>query len=432
MSEKRRTSTTLIAVAVIALIVGAAVGVALAPSLGVQKIVQVQVPPLQGEIDIGALLPLSGALGSYGQHSQAAVMLAQTDVNAFLQKAGATFTIKILVEDTETKPDVALQKLQSLAAQGVKLYVGPQTSGEARNIITYADSNQLLLVSQSSTAPDLAIPGDFLFRFCPDDNHQGPIGPTLFHQLGITNIIYVARGDAWGDGLYKASSTEAQTLGLTIAPEIRYDPTATEFSSEAKALDDQVKSLMSSGVTADKIGIEIMAFAEAVAFMDAAKDYPELKQVHWFGSDGTAQLAEVIKDPAASAFVSQIKWVNPIFAPSTNEKYQKVTAYVQQQTGSGADTYAYAAYDIVWVLTLALMQVQKYDGDAVRNVLKDVAANYYGAIGWVNLNDAGDLASADYWIWAVLPAASGTYNWVQVGTYSGSTGSFAWSSGFTP
>jgi branched-chain amino acid transport system substrate-binding protein len=422
----------LIAVAVIALIVGAAVGVALAPSLGVQKIVQVRVPPLQGEIDIGALLPLTGALGSYGQHSQAAIMLAQSDVNAFLQKAGATFTIKILVEDTETKPDVALQKIQSLAAQGVKLYVGPQTSGEARNIITYADSNQLVLVSQSSTAPDLAIPGDFLFRFCPDDNHQGPIGPDLFHNLGITNIIYVQRGDAWGDGLFKASSAEATKVGLTIAPAIRYDPTAAEFSSEAKALDDQVKSLMSSGVTADKIGIELMAFAEATAFLVAAKDYPELKQVHWFGSDGTAQLAELTKDPVAAAFASQIKWVNPIFAPSTNVKYQKVTAYVQQQTGSGADTYAYAAYDAVWVLTLALMQVQKYDGNAVRNVLSDVAANYYGAIGWVNLNAAGDLASADYWLWIVVPTTGGAYSWSQVGTYSGSTGVFAWSSGFTP
>ncbi len=431
MSEKRR-STTLIAVAVIALIVGAAVGVALAPSLGVQKIVQVQVPPLQGEIQIGAILPLTGALASYGQNSQAAVMLAQTDVNAFLQKAGATFTVKILVEDTETKPDVALQKLQSLAAQGVKLYVGPQTSGEVRNIKSYADSNQLLLVSQSSTAPDLAIPGDFVFRFCPDDSHQGPIGPQLFNSLGITNIIYVHRGDAWGDGLFRASSAEAQKLGQKVVNEIRYDPTATEFSSEAKALDDQVKSLMGSGVTADKIGIEIMAFNEAVGFMLAAKDYPELKQVHWFGSDGTAQLAEMLKDPTAAAFVSQIKWVNPIFAPSTNEKYQKVTAYVQQQLGRAPDTYAYAAYDIVWVLTLALMQVQKNDGDAVRNVMIDVAANYYGALGWTKLNDAGDLASADYWLWVVAPQSGGTYNWMQVGTYSGSTGNFAWSSGFTP
>ncbi len=429
MSGKPR-STTLIAVGVIALIIGATVGVALAPSLGVQKIVQVQVPPLQGEIDIGALLPLTGALASYGQNSQAAIMLGQTDVNAFLQKAGQTFTIKIVVEDTETKPDVALQKLQSLAAQGIKIYIGPQTSGEVRNIKSYADSNQLLLVSQSSTAPNLAIPGDFVYRFAPADSLQGKIGPRLFNQIGITNIVYVVRGDDWGDGLFQASSQEAQTLGLKVAPEIRYAPSSAEFSSEAKALDDQVKSLMSSGVTADKIGIEIAAFAEAVAFMAAAKDYSELKQVHWFGSDGTAQLAEMLKDPAEAAFVSQIKWVNPIFALPENEKFEKVTAYVQQQLGRAPDSYAYAAYDEVWVLTLALMQVNKYDGNAVRNVLSDVAGNYYGAIGWVKLNDAGDLATGDYFLWVVEPVGS-AYNWVQVGKYTFATNTFQWS-GFTP
>lgn len=429
--SKKSLSTSAIAIAVIALIIGVAIGVAVAPSFIPQKIVQVQVPPLQGEINIGAILPLTGALSSYGENSNQAIMLAQTEVNAFLQKAGEPFTIKILVEDTQTKPDVALQKLQSLAAKGVKLFVGPQTSAEVRQIKSYADSNKLLLVSQSSTAPDMAIPDDFVFRFCPDDTIQGPIGPRLFNSLGITNIVYVHRGDAWGDGLFRASSDEAQKLGLTIAAEVRYSPDAKEFSSEAKALDDKVKSLMTGGLTADKIGIELMAFNEAVGFMLAAKDYPELKQVHWFGSDGTAQLAELVADTNAAAFSSQIKWINPIFAPSTNEKYQKVTDYVKGQLGRTPDSYAYAAYDIVWVLTLALLQTQKYDGDAVRTVFSDVARNYYGAVGWTKLNAAGDLSSADYLLWAVAPSGS-KYDWMQVGTYSFSTGSFVWVPGFTP
>ena len=432
MKMSKSMTTTSIAVAVIALILGAAVGVALAPSLGVQKTVQVQVPALQGEIDIGALLPLTGSLASYGQNSQASAMLATNDVNAFLQKAGLPFTIKLLVEDTETKPDVALQKLQSLAAKGVKLFVGPQTSAELRQIKSYADSNQLLLVSQSSTAPDLAIASDFVFRFCPDDNIQGPIGPRLFHSLGISQIIYVHRGDAWGDGLFRASSQEAQALGLTVVSEIRYAPDSKEFSSEAKALDTSVKTLMSSGMSADKVGIEIMSFNEAVAFMLAAKDYPGLKQVHWFGSDGTAQLAEMVADQNAAAYASQLKWVNPIFAPSTNEKYQKVSSYVSQQLGRTPDCYAYVAYDIVWVLTLALMQVQKYDGDAVRSVFADVANNYYGAVGWTKLNAAGDLQSADYWLWILATTSSGKYDWMQAGTYSFSTGNFVWNPGFTP
>jgi ABC-type branched-subunit amino acid transport system substrate-binding protein len=41
------------------------------------------------------------------------------------------------------------------------LIVGPQTTAEIRRIKGYADANKILLVSQSSTAPDLAIPDDY-------------------------------------------------------------------------------------------------------------------------------------------------------------------------------------------------------------------------------------------------------------------------------
>ena len=75
--SKKAASTTLAAIAIIALIIGVAIGVALAPSLGVQKTVEVQVPvsPLQGELLLGAILPLTGDLASYGENSQQAVLL---------------------------------------------------------------------------------------------------------------------------------------------------------------------------------------------------------------------------------------------------------------------------------------------------------------------------------------------------------------------
>lgn len=433
--SKSTLSTKTIAIALVGLLIGIGVGVALAPTIGIERVVEravtVRVPPLQGEILIGALLPLTGDLASYGENSDQAVKLAESEVNDFLRKAGQTFTIKVLVEDTQTKPDVALEKLTSLAARGVKLYVGPQTSAEVRQIKSYADANKLLLVSQSSTAPDLAIPGDFVFRFCPDDTIQGPIGPRLFKSLGMTHVIYVYRGDAWGDGLFRASSEEAKRLGLTLPEAIRYAPEKKEFSAEARALSDSVTALTRQGVAAGKIAVEFIAFAEAVSFLVAAADYPVLATVKWFGSDGTAQLTELLADPKTAKFATDTKWINPIFAPATNEKYAKVTDYVKGKLGRVPDSYAYAAYDIVWALTLALMQVQKYDGEAVKNVMPDVASKYYGAVGWTKLNPAGDLASADYILWVVTRVGD-KYDWVQVGTYSFATGSFVWAPAFTP
>jgi branched-chain amino acid transport system substrate-binding protein len=80
------------------------------------------------------------------------------------------------------------------------------TSAEIRQVKGFIDTNKILLISQSSTAPDLKIPGDFVFRFTTADDIQGPIGPRLAKLLGVTHFLYVWRGDAWGDGLHTVST----------------------------------------------------------------------------------------------------------------------------------------------------------------------------------------------------------------------------------
>jgi len=424
--------------AVVLLVVGLAIGAfALGPAVAPARVETVRVTErvtvaagLTGEVTIGALLPLTGDLASLGENSRVALELALQEVNGYLKMVGAGFTIKLVVEDTETKPETADAKLKSLHARGITLFIGPQSSGEIRRIKGYADANKLLLVSQSSTAPDLAIPDDFVLRFCPDDTIQGPIGPRLAKALGATHIIYVWRGDAWGDGLYRTSSEEAKKLGLTIAGEIRYAPEKKEFSTEVATLADTVKKLIGQGVDPEKIFIEYIAFGEAVAFMSAAADYPDLAEVRWFGSDGTALMAEILQDPKVSKFVADTKWVNPIFAASENEKTKRVRDYVKQKLGREPDSYAYAAYDILWVYALTLLQVQKVDADLIRKVMPEVARSYYGSVGPVILNKAGDLAGADYDLWVVQKVGD-KYDWVKAGVYSFATGVFTWSPGFS-
>jgi branched-chain amino acid transport system substrate-binding protein len=385
---------------------------------------------LPDKVPIGALLTLTGCLTSFAENSRVLLDLAVQEVNDYLKMVGAGFTIELFVEDTECKPETADAKVKSLQARGVKLFVGPMTSAEIRRLKSYVDANKLLLVSQSSTAPELAIPDDFVLRFCPDDTIQGPIGPRLAKALGATHIIYVWRGDAWGDGLYRTSSEEAKKLGLNIAGEIRYAPEKKEFASEVATLSDKVKTLINQGVDPKKIFIEIISFDEAVPFMSSAADYPELAKVRWFGSDGTAKLEEVLQDPKVARFVAEVKWLSPLFAPSENEKAKRAIEYVKQKLGREPDAYALAAYDILWVYALTLLQVQKVDADLIRKVMPEVARSYYGAIGPVILNKAGDLAGADYELW-VVQRVGDKYEWVKAGVYSFATGVFTYSPGFS-
>ena len=423
--------TAAIAGIIVALLIGAGIGVAIAPSIIAPRIVEkiVEKPVgLIGEVQIGALLPLTGDLASYGENSKVAIEIAVAEANAFLKKSGARFTIKLVVEDTETKPAPALEKLTSMNAKGIKLVIGPQTSAEVRNIKGYADANKILLISQSSTAPDLAIAGDFVYRFCPADDIQAPAIARVMIGLGIKHVVGTWRGDAWGDGLNREGKKAVEKLGGKYYEGPRYAPEAKEFSSEVRALVDQVQKLVTQ-FGEGAVGVYYVAFAEAVMFMTQAAEYPVLAKVRWFGSDGTALLDELAKSPPAAEFGQKTKMIHPIFWGPLTERLDKLLTALKTKLGRQPDSYAFAAYDAAWALTYSLLATGKYDAEAVRAALPEVAESYYGALGGVKLNAAGDLATANYALWMLLVKA-GKYEWLQVGVWNYASDSVSWVSGF--
>ena len=69
------------------------------------------------------------------------------------------------------------------------------SSAEVSEVKSYADANGLLVISQSSTSPTLSIPGDSLFRFCPDDTMQGEAIARVMREHGMRWIVPIRRDD---------------------------------------------------------------------------------------------------------------------------------------------------------------------------------------------------------------------------------------------
>jgi branched-chain amino acid transport system substrate-binding protein len=427
----RGLSTALVVGVIIALIVGFAAGYVLKPS-GTASTVTLTVTRtvtapstgtgLPSVIEVGALLPLTGRLATVGEDIRIALEIAQDDINAFLRQAGLPVTFKITFEDTQTLPDVALQKLQAMHARGVQLFIGPASSAEVRNVKTYADGNKLVIVSPSSTAPELAIPGDMVFRFVTDDRAQGRVIAGLAKQLGLTHIVIVWAGDAWGDGLHDALASSAKAFGINVVDGPRYAPETKDFSSEVLQLNNIVTNLINQ-VGASKVGVVLISFEEGTQFLIQASRYENLGKVVWLGTDGIANAASVVQDPVASSFASKVKLFSPIMAPTESTKFNEVKSKVVAKLGREPIPYAYNAYDIAWVLFLSVLATGKTDGASVAKILPSVADSFFGASGWTKLNEAGDRAFADYVVYKVV-TEEGTAKWVAVGIYSMATDSF--------
>jgi len=371
---------------------------------------------LQGEVKIGALMSMSGRLATFGENELLAAEFAAEHVNEVLAAAGADWTIKIEVEDTQTDPAICLEKVESFNARGIKLMVGPLSSSELGNIMGYLDENKMIAISQSSTASSLAIPDDFTFRFCPGDVlGQGPAIGRIMWDDGIRYVVPCWSGDDWGDGLKESAKDKFVGLGGEFDEGIRYVPTAPEFSAEASQLNNLVSDAIAT-YGADKVGVLNIAFEEVTLLFTACSEYPALSSVTWYGSDGTATSQAMLDDPTVAEFAAEVSYPCTIFAPSETPKYQALKAHGMAELGRELDSYSYAVYDVVLAYAYSLMVVDTYDAEAVKEVLPMVTESLYGASGNIQLDAAGDRKAGDYFIWTIK-LIEGEYVWVNSGKY---------------
>ena len=376
-----------------------------------------QNPQLSGEVKIGLILPLTGDLATHGEENWEGSKLGVVDFNKHLEKLGAGWNLKMVSEDSATSPVIALEKLTSLNAKGISIVVGPETSSNIRNIKGYSDSNNMLLVSCCSSAPALAIPNDSVYRLVPDDTNQGTALAKLIQHEGVQVIVPVWRADTWGDGLSDATTGSFVERGGKTDEGIRYNPESPEFSASTSLLAEKVRGYVDE-YGADKVAVLFLGFAEILQFTQSASEHAGLDVVRWFGSGANTKEHRLIDDPIGLEFSTNVQFTTVQVAVTKNPIYERVQAHLTEELGRTPNTFVHSSYDAVWIIGLAMLQTQSTDVSTIKAVIPDIAEHYYGAIGPTKLNEAGDLAQADYEVWGIRGG-----EWVLLGKYTQATDS---------
>lgn len=384
--------------------------------------------PVLKVYEIGVLLPLSGELASFGAELKTILLYAESEINKYLEGLGRGWRIKLIVEDTAVDPKTHFDKLVALHGRGVKVFIGGISSGELRESLSYCNANNILIISPSSTSPALSLP-DMALRYVPPDQYQGKAIAKIMWERGIRWFIPMWRGDTWGDGLVNATIAEfskickasGESCGV-ILPGIRYDPATKEFTLEVSRLASYVSEAVGKHGK-DKVGVLLISFGEASAVFAAAKDYPILSEIPWQGSDGTANIVELL-DPGIADMVAKVKFYSTMASPGESPKTPIVREVINRELGRDPMGYTYFAYDILWTVALAIDKVG-YDPVAVKNVLPEVLKDYVGASGRIMLDENGDRSLAYYDIWVVV-RVDGDYKWEVVGLYDGEADAVIW------
>ena len=382
--------------------------------------VEMKTSDLSGEIPVGVLVPLSGEISFLGEEANSGIRIAVDDFNRYLVESGQNWTMDIVVEDTQTNPVIALEKTTSLNAKGINVIVGPSTSASTKNVKGYADANNLVLISYSSSARSLAIPNDSVYRTVPDDGKLGPAIASTMRDQGITAIVIIHRADAWGDDLNKSTSENFVSLGGIVGDPIRYPSTSQEFSVSVSILAKQVQTLVDEH-GADKVAVVLMGFIESLSIMQSAAQEDILDDVRWFGTNANTNVEPITSDPIGREFTTATRFTSFQLSPDNNPTTERVRDYVLSDIGRTPSVYAYTAYDAIWITGLSMMKSQSTDPSAIKSVIMSVANDHMGAVGSTRLNTAGDLDTSDYDIWM---AADG--EWSIIGKYLSSDRSVTW------
>ncbi len=373
------------------------------------------------EVPIGALLPLEGPLSSFAKRNQIALEMAIEDINAFAENTGSKFRFKLLVEDTKLDKQVALSRLQSLAAQGVLIAIGPMASSEVGAIKSFADNNKIIVISQSSTAPSLGIPNDYIFRLVPTDLLQSKAIARLIMDRGYTKAAVIYRGDDWGVGLFEAFKERFEELGGQVEG-VFYDPNAKDLSGEVRKLSDIASKF------GDNTAVLMIAFEDdGMQIIKLAAQDPVLSKLEWFGTDGTA-VSGKLKDQVGAEVVKLGGLLSTNFQPAKNPLQEEFMKRFKARAGENPDAYSMNAYDAAWIAALSVMLVGEYNSEKVVQVLPDVAKRYFGVSGNTILNENGDRASGDYAIWKLVQTDKGL-EWKIVAMYSVATDSVTYLGG---
>ena len=376
-------------------------------------------PGSSRKVKIGVLASLTGSGFSLGRNTVAALRIAAADLQD-IQPQYNPVRYRFLVRDTQHDPSRALSAIQDLHERGVKIIIGPQTSSEVAMIKPFADAHDILVISQGSTASSLAIPGDNILRFCPNDRREAEALVALLQHDGIRAIVPFWRNDAGNNGLHDSVKIRFQAFGGRVTPGFRYEPSTTDFSAATNSVASQVANLISSGINPSAIAVYSAAFDEIVDVFHSAEANSTLANTAWYGSDGVALSAALTSDSSAAGFAASVGYPNPIFGlpDSLRHRWQPIADQIEARTGIAPDAFALSAYDALFVVQLALQHPKPLKNfERFKAAVIEEAEHYRAITGSTALDAAGDRVNGDFDFWAVR-LRNGNYTWVRVGSYN--------------
>ncbi|WP_132096144.1 substrate-binding domain-containing protein [Neobacillus niacini] len=190
-------------------------------------------------IKIGVLASTTGALESYGKQTLRGFELGlDYATEGTMEVAGRK--IEFVVEDTETKPEVAVQKATKLLEEDkVDFLVGSSSSADTLAVLPLAEEYQKIMIVEPAAADSITGSefNKYIFRSARNSSQDAVAGAAAIAGKDV-KIATLAPDYSFGRDGVAAFKEAAVKLGADIVLEEYADPAATDFTSNIQKIID--------------------------------------------------------------------------------------------------------------------------------------------------------------------------------------------------
>lgn len=192
-------------------------------------------------VNIGVLLPLTGALAEFGSNFRSSADLAKMNLDA------AGFPTELEVGDTETNPVAGTESARTLVdVQGVPVLIGGAASSTTISVAeTVAIPNEVLQISYASSSPLISgLPADegkdFLYRTVASDGMQGVVLAIMAMEEGYESVSVLFVNNSYGQGLSLQFKYSFEKRGGTVPKMVPHDeaPAPTYVAELRQIMED--------------------------------------------------------------------------------------------------------------------------------------------------------------------------------------------------
>ena len=366
----RRFTKFAFALVIAALIVG------VPPWDQIQRSATPQMERLNGEIPIGVVLPLTGALATpYGLPMQRGFELTREAINNSGQLGDAKITF--ITEDDRGAVEDAVEAYNKLIHQGhVSVILGPANSSQVREAFPIAQQNRVVAISSLSSASGLSAIGDFNFRISLTTDMLVPTGI----QITQEKLRYTKVATIYDDtDLYSTDSNkvvrEALTAnGVEILTTETYQTGEIDFSTQLTRIKE---------TSPDAIFISALA-PEMIEIMIQGRQLGIPTSVPFIVPDLTGDEVAAAGDAAEGA-ITFTSWSSTANTPGNQAFVQNYRAKYSTEPNS----WAAQSYAALYILAEAIANAQSADATAIRDALANIK-KFRHRLGQFSFNAVGD------------------------------------------